>query len=195
MSLNIKLYPNIIALMRFSPVFLAEMLRIKFLGRVFMRKLNFSVPNREQTGHTSRPSIYRSTYTAWLSARKKFKGGAKTISYCFYCSFYCFLRILGGQKSFWGRPLPPSVAESQTPSPEQQIIFPHKKDVIRNGFYLKRCLLLAKFNFPLEQQTKFISMVTKKPSRCRTSVKLINFHLVRHGQSMTYKLRLRPGFH
>ena len=33
----------------------------------------------------------------------------KTIDYCFYCSFYCFSKILGGQKSFWY----PPVAESQ----------------------------------------------------------------------------------
>ena len=42
---------------------------------------------------------------------------SKTIGHCFYCSFYCFLKILegkrllrGGQKSFWGSP---PIAESQ----------------------------------------------------------------------------------
>ena len=61
----------------------------------------------------------------WLSARKKFKGGNnrpsffKTIGYCFYCSFYCFSKILRGQTPFrgakvvlGGAPCPP-VAESQ----------------------------------------------------------------------------------
>ena len=47
----------------------------------------------------------------WLFARKKIKGGGakdnkplffKMIGYCFHCSFDCFFKILGGQKSFWG---------------------------------------------------------------------------------------------
>ena len=38
-----------------------------------------------------------------LSARKNLK---MAIGYCFYCSFYCFLTILGGQKSFGGALLP-----------------------------------------------------------------------------------------
>ena len=52
----------------------------------------------------------------WLSAGQNLGGGGakdnrplffKTIGYCFYCSFYCFSKILGGKSRFGGRPLPP----------------------------------------------------------------------------------------
>ena len=38
----------------------------------------------------------------------------KTVYYCFYCSFYCFLKILGGAKVILEGhpPAPPPVAES-----------------------------------------------------------------------------------
>ena len=39
----------------------------------------------------------------------------KTIHYCFYCSFHCFLKLLAGEKSFWGRPLPPSSRKPEVP--------------------------------------------------------------------------------
>ena len=51
----------------------------------------------------------------WLSARKNLGGGAKdnrplffkTRGYCFYCSFYCFLTILGGKSRFGRAPPAP----------------------------------------------------------------------------------------
>ena len=57
----------------------------------------------------------------------------KTIGYCFYCSFYCFSKILGGQtpsrgaKSFWGAPPAPPVAESQSTLLRQIITFKESK--------------------------------------------------------------------
>ena len=51
----------------------------------------------------------------------------KTIGCCFYCSFYCFKKflggckcLLGGQKSFWGAPPAPLVAKSQSTSTSVQ---------------------------------------------------------------------------
>ena len=58
----------------------------------------------------------------WLSARKNLSWGKrqyaivfKTIGYCFYCSFYCFLNFWG-PNVFWGRSLggAPPATESQS---------------------------------------------------------------------------------
>ena len=51
----------------------------------------------------------------------------KTIGYCFYCSFYCFL-ILGGQKSFSGEgiPCPPG---SRKPPRKDRILFSMEGDL------------------------------------------------------------------
>ena len=62
---------------------------VSLLTRTFPRLLNY------RGGQVVLVDVF------WLSARKKFKGGGKTIEhcffkttcYCFYCSFYCFSKI------------------------------------------------------------------------------------------------------
>ena len=94
--------------------------------------------------------VFIFTRFVWLSARKN--SGAKdnrslffkAIGYCFYCSFYCFLKILGGKRLFWGggksrfggTPCP-SVAESQFVEPHSLVLKTLFKHILRSTeFYL-----------------------------------------------------------